>query len=107
LSNYPDCILGATKSRTPVLVSIKNLWGSKLDEQGTRVVRRWYDSNDQDSTEKAKVGVAEKVVGNLNRWLNRLIDQALDEPAPDWDAHFRRPRRKFRYTADEIRKAGR
>jgi hypothetical protein len=45
--------------------------------------------------------------GNLNRWLNDLIDQALDEPVPDWNAHFRRPRRKFRYTADEARKAGR
>ncbi len=48
-----------------------------------------------------------KAEGNLNRWVNGLIEQALDQPTPDWDAHFRRPRRKFHYTADEVRRMGR
>jgi hypothetical protein len=56
---------------------------------------------------RPKSELLKKAGGNLNRWLNGLVDQALDEPAPDWDAHFRRRRRKFRYTADEVRKAGR
>lgn len=45
--------------------------------------------------------------GNLNRWINGLIEQALGERALDWNAHFRRPRRKVRFCADELRKAGR
>ena len=56
---------------------------------------------------RPKSELLKKASGNLNRWLNGLIDHALDEPAPDWDAHFRRPRRKFHYMADEVRKAGR
>ena len=27
--------------------------------------------------------------GNLNKWINGLIEQALGERALDWDAHFR------------------
>lgn len=56
---------------------------------------------------RPKSELLKKSGGNLNRWINALIEQALDQPAPDWDAHFRRPRRRFRYTADEVRKAGR
>jgi hypothetical protein len=56
---------------------------------------------------RSKSELLKKSGGNLNRWINGLIDQALDQPAPDWDAHFLRPRRKFRYTADEVRRAGR
>jgi hypothetical protein len=56
---------------------------------------------------RPKSELLKKSGGNLNRWLNRLIDHALDEPAPNWEAHFERPRRKFRYTADEVRKASR
>jgi hypothetical protein len=47
---------------------------------------------------RPKSELLKKFGGNLNRWLNGLIEQALDEATPDWDAHFRRPRRKFRYT---------
>jgi len=56
---------------------------------------------------RPKSELLKKAGGNLNRWINGLIDQALDQPAPDWDAHFGRPRRKFRYSADEVRRAGR
>ena len=56
---------------------------------------------------RPKSELLKKSGGNLNRWVNELIDQALVQPAPDWDAHFRRLRRKFRYTADKVRQAGR
>jgi hypothetical protein len=56
---------------------------------------------------RPKAELLKKSGGNLNRWINGLIDQALDQPAPDWDAHFSRPRRKFLYRADEVRRAGR
>jgi hypothetical protein len=45
--------------------------------------------------------------GNLNKWINGLIEQALGERALDWDAHFRRPRRKVRFHGDRLRRAGR
>lgn len=54
---------------------------------------------------RRKSDLLKKSGGNLNCWLNDLIDHALDEPAPDWDGNFRRPRRKFPYTADEVRNA--
>jgi hypothetical protein len=56
---------------------------------------------------RSKSELLKKAGGNLNRWINGLIDHALDQPAPDWDAHFQRPRRKRRYTADEVRRASR
>ena len=59
---------------------------------------------------RRRIGKSEllkKSGGNLNRWINGLIEQALDLPSRDWDAHFRRPRRRFRNTADEVRDAGR
>jgi hypothetical protein len=52
---------------------------------------------------RPKSELLKKSGGNLNRWVNGLIDQALDEPTPDWDAFFKRPRRKVHYTADEVR----
>jgi hypothetical protein len=71
----------------------------------------WYNAGMTETVtirlRRPKSELLKKSGGNLNRWLNGLIDHALDEPAPDWDAHFRRARRKFRYTADEVRKAGR
>jgi hypothetical protein len=56
---------------------------------------------------RSKAELLKKSGGNLNRWINGLIEQALGQPGPDWDAHFERPRRRFRYTADEVRRAGR
>jgi hypothetical protein len=79
----------------------------EFDEPGTE----WYTPGMTETVtirlRRSKSELLKKSGGNLNRWLNGLIDQALDEPVPDWDAHFRRPRRKFRYTADQVRKAGR
>jgi len=45
--------------------------------------------------------------GNLNKWINGLIERAIGEKTLDWDAHFRRPRRKVRFRADGLRKASR
>jgi len=45
--------------------------------------------------------------GNLNKWINGLIERALGERKPDWEAHFRQPRRKVGYCADELRRASR
>lgn len=45
--------------------------------------------------------------GNLNKWINGLIERAAGERDTSWDAFFERPRRAFRSRADEIRKANR
>lgn len=45
--------------------------------------------------------------GNLNRWINGLIEQAVGEKRTDWTQFFQQPRRTFKYRADEIRQAGR
>jgi hypothetical protein len=49
----------------------------------------------------------EKSGGNLNKWINGLIEQAVGPRSLDWDAHYRRPRRKVRFSADELRNASR
>jgi hypothetical protein len=45
--------------------------------------------------------------GNLNKWINGLIEQAVAQQAPDWDDFFQRPRRKVVDHADAVRRAGR
>ena len=45
--------------------------------------------------------------GNLNKWINGLIEQAVGDRTLDWEAHFRRPRRRVRFTADEVRQSSR
>ncbi len=45
--------------------------------------------------------------GNLNKWINGLIERAVGEWDSGWDAFYRRPRRAFKSRADELRKAGR
>lgn len=45
--------------------------------------------------------------GNLNKWINGLIERAAGERDSGWEAFFRRPRRAFKSRADELRKAGR
>ena len=45
--------------------------------------------------------------GNLNKWINGLIERAVGEQNESWDEFLRQPRRKFKYMADEVRKAGR
>ena len=71
----------------------------------------WYTTRMTETVtvrlKRPKSELLKKAGGNLNRWINGLIDQALDQDAPDWDAHFSRPRRTFRYTSDQVRKAGR
>lgn len=45
--------------------------------------------------------------GNLNKWINGLIERAVGERERGWDTFFRGPRRAFKSRADELRKAGR
>jgi len=54
-----------------------------------------------------KAELIKKSGGNLNKWINGLIEQAVGERSSDWEAHFERPRRKVRFSADELRKASR
>ena len=43
-----------------------------------------------------KSELVKKSGGNLNKWINGLIEQAVGNRSNDWDAHFKRPRRNFR-----------
>lgn len=45
--------------------------------------------------------------GNLNKWINSLIERAAGERESGWDEFFKRPRRAFRSQADALRKASR
>ena len=45
--------------------------------------------------------------GNLNKWINGLIERAVGERDRGWDEFFRKPRRTFKSRADEVRKASR
>jgi hypothetical protein len=54
-----------------------------------------------------KAELIKKSGGNLNKWINGLIEQAMGERSTDWEAHFRRPRRRVKFSSDEIRKASR
>ena len=45
--------------------------------------------------------------GNLNKWINGLIETAVGQQDVSWDEFLDRPRREFKYRSDEIRKAGR
>ena len=45
--------------------------------------------------------------GDLNRWINGLIENAVLAQAPDWQSFFERPRRKVTDQADAVRRASR
>ena len=45
--------------------------------------------------------------GNLNKWINGLIERAVGEHSAGWSEFMDRPRRRFKSQADEIRKASR
>ena len=45
--------------------------------------------------------------GNLNKWINGLIERAAGERDSGWEAFFDKPRRAFKSRADEVRKASR
>ena len=45
--------------------------------------------------------------GNLNKWINGLIERAAGEQNESWDEFLRQPRRTFPSRADEVRKASR
>jgi hypothetical protein len=56
---------------------------------------------------RPKAEIEARARPNINAWINKLIDQALGAKSVDWNEHFDRPaspRRKFRYTSDEIRR---
>jgi hypothetical protein len=54
-----------------------------------------------------KAELLKKSGGNLNKWINGLIEQAIGNRSLDWAAYFQRPRRKVRFSADAVRKASR
>ena len=45
--------------------------------------------------------------GNLNKWINGLIERAVGERESGWDNFLDKPRRAFKSRADEVRKANR
>jgi hypothetical protein len=45
--------------------------------------------------------------GNLNKWINGIIERAVGERDRGWDEFFRQPRRAFKSRADEVRRANR
>lgn len=54
---------------------------------------------------KAKLNRIAK--GNLNKWINGLIEHAVSEQSPDWEDFFSRPRRKVVDHSDAVRRASR
>jgi hypothetical protein len=55
---------------------------------------------------RSKAEIQAKAKPNVNAWVNDLIERALGPRNVDWNEHFDRPAsgRRYRYTADEIRK---
>jgi hypothetical protein len=45
--------------------------------------------------------------GNLNKWINGLIEQAVGERGAGWGEFMDQPRRRCKSRADEVRKASR
>ena len=45
--------------------------------------------------------------GNLNKWINGLIEQAVGERGTGWGEFLDRPRRRCKSQADEVRKTSR
>ena len=45
--------------------------------------------------------------GNLNKWINGLIERAVGERSAGWNEFMDQPRRRFKSQADEVRKASR
>jgi hypothetical protein len=59
---------------------------------------------------RPKAELMQAARGNLNRWINGLIESALAPRDTDWNAHFDRPSsgRMFRHEGvDSIRRANR
>ena len=45
--------------------------------------------------------------GNLNKWINGLIERAVGERSAGWSEFMDQPRRRFKSQADEVRTASR
>jgi len=45
--------------------------------------------------------------GNLNKWINGLIEQAVGERNSGWSEFMNQPRRRFDSQADEVRQGSR
>jgi hypothetical protein len=61
---------------------------------------------------RPKAEIEARANPNVNAWVNRLIDQALGPQEVDWNEFFdrqeRQPsKRRFKYRADEVRRASR
>ncbi len=45
--------------------------------------------------------------GNLNKWINGLIERAVGERTAGWSEFMDQPRRRFESQADEVRGSSR
>lgn len=63
--------------------------------------------HDYDSAHHSQGGAAKGFRGNLNKWINGLIEQAVGERGAGWAKFMDQPRRRRQSQADEIRKASR
>ena len=45
--------------------------------------------------------------GNLNKWINGLIERAVGERNSRWTEFMNQPRRRFKSQADKIRQGSR
>ena len=45
--------------------------------------------------------------GNLNKWINGLIERAVGERSAGWSEFMDQPRRRFKSQADQVRRASR
>jgi len=46
-------------------------------------------------TKRPKKEIADAANGNINRWMNDLIENALGPKKVDWDSHFKKKRRRI------------
>lgn len=44
-------------------------------------------------TKRPKSELSRAAHGNVNRWVNSLIEDALGPRSTDWDSHFKKKRR--------------
>jgi hypothetical protein len=55
-----------------------------------------------------KAELQRRAGGNVNRWVNNLIEKAIARQSVDWNEFFDQPRRRVkRSVADEIRRLDR
>ena len=58
---------------------------------------------------RTKAEIKARAKPNINAWINRLIEEALEPKRADWEEVFERSRNcpPVRYRSDEVRQASR